>query len=522
MPLKDHFNRVPRLRGTITTVDPSQRLIEISTADGNIRRLAIFDVPSHFTWPKQGEEWGCYEENGYWYLGNKWLNPDESAAFEAMQPGEGFNKPHKINVGDTSGYRIGRSWLTNFQSSDYDQAIFTVTNMTWQADPANATIQTVTANVVTNPSSVILTDKSVRNVDVRIKYRVAARAPYGVANNDTLRLFGRYLSANNNHFVWKRYALAYNLMGYTAEGVENYNLPGTFTADPDITNTTRYRYMRFQIIEDMIRHKAWFAEDPEPEWFETYRMFSDGGGTGDMIPQGGAGFQIQYGGAYFSEMRILELVPNQSNILINNDASEQLTDPPNQPAFWQPSTPVAPQPGNSLGTQVTTDQYGNQREVFHVKQAVPEVNAELLWRHIMYNPYQTGKSAWSPNRARPTPLVSMPKGAVEVSVWSKGENISLNGGDLATRYGAIFVIYYWDEQVTQLNVFPEYFALLGPNTDVYGPDGGAGTWDWTETRWRMPIHHWDRWVYCEPKIGMHNKECTGELWWTDPVIRPCS
>lgn len=85
------INRIPRYRAVITTVDPSQRLIEASTPDGGIHRLAIFDVSSQFTWPVEGENWTIYQENGYWYLGDKWLNPDESAIFEAMSPGESWN-----------------------------------------------------------------------------------------------------------------------------------------------------------------------------------------------------------------------------------------------------------------------------------------------------------------------------------------------------------------------------------------------------------------------------------------------
>lgn len=88
MAVRDHINRVNKLRAQVITVDPSQRLIEVTTADGGLRRLSVYDVPSQFTWPLEGEEWSIYEENGYWYLGNKWLNPDESELFESMSPGD--------------------------------------------------------------------------------------------------------------------------------------------------------------------------------------------------------------------------------------------------------------------------------------------------------------------------------------------------------------------------------------------------------------------------------------------------
>jgi hypothetical protein len=80
MALSDHLTRVAKLRATIVTVDPSQRLIEAVTAEGGPpRRLAIFDIPNGFMWPVEGEDWSIYEENGYWRLGNKYLNDDEDA-----------------------------------------------------------------------------------------------------------------------------------------------------------------------------------------------------------------------------------------------------------------------------------------------------------------------------------------------------------------------------------------------------------------------------------------------------------
>jgi hypothetical protein len=94
MAVRDHINRVNKLRAQVITVDPSQRLIEVATADGGLRQLSVYDVPSQFTWPLEGEEWSIYEENGYWYLGNKWLDPDESELFEAMNPGDSLTPKH--------------------------------------------------------------------------------------------------------------------------------------------------------------------------------------------------------------------------------------------------------------------------------------------------------------------------------------------------------------------------------------------------------------------------------------------
>lgn len=93
MGVADH-TKLRKMRAIVTTVDPSQRLIEVVTTDGGIRRLAVFDVPSQFTWPKQDEEWSIYEEGGYWFLGNKYLNSDENDFFEAMEPGDSISPRH--------------------------------------------------------------------------------------------------------------------------------------------------------------------------------------------------------------------------------------------------------------------------------------------------------------------------------------------------------------------------------------------------------------------------------------------
>lgn len=90
MAVRDHINRVNKLRAQIVTVDPSQRLIQVVTADGGLRQLSVYDIPSQFTWPLEGEEWSIYEENGYWYLGNKWLNPDEDEEFKNLSPGDTY------------------------------------------------------------------------------------------------------------------------------------------------------------------------------------------------------------------------------------------------------------------------------------------------------------------------------------------------------------------------------------------------------------------------------------------------
>lgn len=88
MGIGDHVARISKLRARVTTVDPSNDLIEVVTNDRQARRLALFDLPDGFRWPVEGQEWSIYEENGYWRLGNRFYSPEEREALRELDPGE--------------------------------------------------------------------------------------------------------------------------------------------------------------------------------------------------------------------------------------------------------------------------------------------------------------------------------------------------------------------------------------------------------------------------------------------------
>jgi hypothetical protein len=90
MPISDHIPRTAKLKGRVVTVDPPTRRIEVVAGDGTIRQVAIFEVPSGFNWPVVGEVWTIYQENGYWFLGNRWQQDDDPVKIEDLQPGEGL------------------------------------------------------------------------------------------------------------------------------------------------------------------------------------------------------------------------------------------------------------------------------------------------------------------------------------------------------------------------------------------------------------------------------------------------
>lgn len=97
MSVADHIARTSKLRTVVTTVDPSQRIIEVATKDGTVRRLAIFEIPNGFRWPREGEEWTIYQENGYWYLGSPILSSEDDEQLRSLQPGQRFYSQAEVD-----------------------------------------------------------------------------------------------------------------------------------------------------------------------------------------------------------------------------------------------------------------------------------------------------------------------------------------------------------------------------------------------------------------------------------------
>lgn len=71
----------------ITTVDPTQRLVE-GTTKASLIRISVIAVPVAFRWPIVGEHWIARQENGTWYLDGPKPSLTAPITFEAVAPGD--------------------------------------------------------------------------------------------------------------------------------------------------------------------------------------------------------------------------------------------------------------------------------------------------------------------------------------------------------------------------------------------------------------------------------------------------
>jgi hypothetical protein len=52
----------------IMTVDPTQRRVEATLKDGAMIQIRVFEIPSVFRWPREGELWVVRKDSGFWTL----------------------------------------------------------------------------------------------------------------------------------------------------------------------------------------------------------------------------------------------------------------------------------------------------------------------------------------------------------------------------------------------------------------------------------------------------------------------
>jgi len=86
MSLGDHVNLQLKRGVKIITCDPSQRLIEAETRNGEVISINAYHYTPLFRWPMPGEKWVVSEENGSWFLEGIY---EEQGTQEGIKPEPG-------------------------------------------------------------------------------------------------------------------------------------------------------------------------------------------------------------------------------------------------------------------------------------------------------------------------------------------------------------------------------------------------------------------------------------------------
>lgn len=92
MPIKDQYpgGAIEKQWVRIVTVDTRSRRIDAQLKDFGIIQVALYDVPTAFRWPKEGEMWTVVRENGDWFLRNPAQAPDATFTIEKLNAGDTF------------------------------------------------------------------------------------------------------------------------------------------------------------------------------------------------------------------------------------------------------------------------------------------------------------------------------------------------------------------------------------------------------------------------------------------------
>lgn len=401
-------------------------------------------------------------------------------------------------------YSVGRIWHTNFLSANYDAAAFDILNLTRITDSSLSAVQAASG---TEGTVFLKAGTHMRNFRARLRYRTPSASPH---TSSFINLYGRYLASTDNVTIAKGWNPAANGPMQATGKVNNSSSGGRQLTinnpSTDYTATTP-RIFEAEVIEDMVRVKDYVEGSAvEPDWTYVGRMgFSNPSGQDNpefgIIGFGMIGFVAQGWVAF--DFTIQELVRADDNLLYNAHGS--LLDGSGVPVWWSKNVL---QSGNTLTTPSVADRLSDTKQIWQATQTVDNAAITVGWVQTIYN-----IDEWSPNsfgaRTRWVPVTRFGP-IVEASIWSKGTTIAfLTTGTL----GACFVFYYYDRDGNVLNLGDtNYFRTLGPNAL------GIGTWDWTQTVWRMPLVNWQRIFQGVLTIGLHD-QCSGTLQWTEPSLR---
>lgn len=92
MGIADHYlnSATEKLYARISTVDPSTLTVRGVAKGAELPIMIQGSLPNVFVWPKEGETWSIYRENGNWTLGGKLPTVDDNVRIQDLAPGEGY------------------------------------------------------------------------------------------------------------------------------------------------------------------------------------------------------------------------------------------------------------------------------------------------------------------------------------------------------------------------------------------------------------------------------------------------
>lgn len=88
MAISDFYNTSEKQWVKIMTVDPGTRRIEGALKDRSPVQVSLYEIPSGFRWPQEGEWWLIYRENREWFLRAPLQRADATVRVEDLDPGD--------------------------------------------------------------------------------------------------------------------------------------------------------------------------------------------------------------------------------------------------------------------------------------------------------------------------------------------------------------------------------------------------------------------------------------------------
>lgn len=88
MSISDFYTTAEKQWVKILTVDPRSRRIEGALKDRSPVQISLYEIPSGFRWPQEGEWWLIHRENREWFLRAPLQRSETGVKVEDLNPGD--------------------------------------------------------------------------------------------------------------------------------------------------------------------------------------------------------------------------------------------------------------------------------------------------------------------------------------------------------------------------------------------------------------------------------------------------